>query len=82
MGPIASIVLSTGCQSMAMAQETRPPQAQRGDGAAIDRIGRDHLHREQGQAWLRGGEQRLQELRPAVHAPPAEPQREPAALAR
>lgn len=53
-----------------------------GDGAAIDRIGRDHLHREQGQAWLRGGEQRLQELRPAVHAPPAEPQREPAALAR
>ncbi|CAN4277745.1 DUF2235 domain-containing protein [Pseudoxanthomonas sp. LjRoot125] len=56
--------------------------AKQGDAAAIDRIGRDHLHSEQGQAWLRGGQQRLQELQPALPAPPVELPREPAALAR
>ena len=56
--------------------------AKQGDAAAIDRIGRDHLHSEQGQAWLRGGQQRLQELQPILSALPVEPQRDPAALAR
>ena len=56
--------------------------AKQGDAAAIDRIGRDHLHSEQGQAWLRGGQQRLQELQPILPALPVEPQRDPAALAR
>lgn len=55
--------------------------AKQGDGAAIDRIGREHLHGAQGQAWLQAGQQRLQEAQPVVHAP-VEPQREPAALAR
>jgi hypothetical protein len=56
--------------------------AKQGDGAAIDRIGREHLHGETGQAWLQAGQQRLQELQQAVSAPAIEPQREPAALAR
>jgi len=56
--------------------------AKQGDTAAIDRIGRDHLHSEHGQAWLRGGQQRLQELQPILPALPVEPQRDPAALAR
>ncbi len=55
--------------------------AKQGDGAAIDRIGREHLHGEQGQAWLQAGQHRLREAEPIVHAP-VEPQREPAALAR
>ena len=56
--------------------------AKQGDATAIDRIGRDHLHSEQGQAWLQGGQQRLQELQPALPAVPVEPQRDPVALAR
>lgn len=56
--------------------------AKQGDAAAIDRLGRDHLHSEQGQAWLREGQQRLDELQPALPAAPVEPQPEPAALAR
>ena len=36
----------------------------------------------EGQAWLRGGQQRLQELQPILPALPVEPQRDPAALAR
>lgn len=56
--------------------------AKQGDAAAIDRLGRDHLHSEQGQAWLREGQQRLRELQPALPAAPVAPQPEPAALAR
>jgi hypothetical protein len=56
--------------------------AKQGDAAAIDRLGRDHLHSEQGQAWLREGQQRLRELQPALPAVPVAPQPEPAALAR
>ncbi|MFT3669815.1 MAG: DUF2235 domain-containing protein [Pseudoxanthomonas sp.] len=55
--------------------------AKQGDGAAIDRIGREQLHGAQGQAWLQAGQQRLQEAQPVVHTP-IEPQREPATLAR
>ena len=56
--------------------------AKQGDAAAIDRLGRDHLHSEQGQAWLREGQQRLHALQPALPAAPVAPQPEPAALAR
>ncbi|WP_296278941.1 DUF2235 domain-containing protein [Pseudoxanthomonas sp.] len=55
--------------------------ARRGDGGAIERLAREQLHGETGQAWLRSGQQRLHELPPTLTAP-AEPQREPAALAR
>ena len=54
--------------------------AQRGDGGAMERISREQLHGEAGQAWLRAGQQRLE----AVSLEPARIERhhEPAALAR
>ncbi|MBD9480871.1 DUF2235 domain-containing protein [Pseudoxanthomonas sp. PXM02] len=55
--------------------------AKRGDGGAIERISRDELQGEAGQAWLQGGQQRL-EAEAATRAPPVERQQEPAALAR
>lgn len=55
--------------------------AKRGDGGAIERISRDQLQGEAGQAWLQGGQQRL-EPAPVVQVPPVERQQEPAALAR
>ena len=55
--------------------------AKRGDGGAIERISRDQLQGEAGQAWLQGGQQRL-EADAAMRAPSAERQHEPAALAR
>ncbi len=55
--------------------------AKRGDGGAIERISRDQLQGEAGQAWLQGGQQRLGAT-PAVQMPPVERQQEPAALAR
>ena len=55
--------------------------AKRGDSGAIERISRDQLQGEAGQAWLQGGQQRL-EAAPAAHVPPVERQQEPATLAR
>ena len=54
--------------------------ARRGDGDAIERLAREQLHGEAGQAWLRAGQQRLE----AVSIEPARIERhhEPAALAR
>lgn len=54
--------------------------AQRGDGGAIERLSREQLHGDAGQAWLRAGQQRLE----AASIEPAriERQHEPAALAR
>nr|WP_298120625.1 DUF2235 domain-containing protein [uncultured Pseudoxanthomonas sp.] len=54
--------------------------AKRGDGAAIERISRDGLQGEAGQAWLQAGQQRL-EAASLVHAPAIERPQEPA-LAR
>jgi len=54
--------------------------AQRGDGGAIERLSREQLHGDAGQAWLRAGQQRPE----AASIEPAriERQHEPAALAR
>ena len=76
IGPVPAAVSPTS------AVEQLLQAAKQGDATAIDRIGRDHLHSEQGQAWLRGGQQRLQELQPALPAVPVEPQRDPVAHAR
>lgn len=54
--------------------------AKRGDGAAIERISRDGLQGEAGQAWLQAGQQRL-EATSLVQAPAIERPQEPA-LAR
>lgn len=55
--------------------------ARQGDGAAIERISREQLQGEAGQAWLRAGQQRLAEPS-APQASQPERQPEPAALAR
>ena len=55
--------------------------AKRGDSGAIERISRDQLQGDSGQAWLQAGRQRLEAER-ALQAPPIERQQEPAALAR
>lgn len=54
--------------------------ARRGDGGAIERLSREQLHAEAGQAWLRAGQERLE----TVDMGPARIERkhEPAALAR
>lgn len=55
--------------------------AKRGDGGAIERMSRDQLQGEAGQAWLLGGRQRL-EADPTIPTPPIERQQEPAVQAR
>lgn len=76
----------------ASAVSTEPPRdggmvermldaAKRGDSGAIERISRDQLQGDTGQAWLQAGRQRLEAER-ALQAPPIERQQEPAALAR
>jgi hypothetical protein len=74
-----------GAVPMEAARDGRPVEqlldaARRGDGDAIERLAREQLHGEAGQAWLRAGQQRLE----AVSIEPARIERhhEPAALAR
>lgn len=55
--------------------------ARQGDGSSVERIARDGLHGDAGQAWLRAGQQRL-EAASAMQAAPIDRQPEPAALAR
>ncbi|HEY1035289.1 MAG TPA: DUF2235 domain-containing protein [Pseudoxanthomonas sp.] len=76
IGPVPAVAAPTNMVEQLL------QAAKQGDGIAIDQIGRDHLHGEQGQAWLRSGQQRLQELQPTLPAVPVEPQRDPVAHAR
>ncbi|MCR6625980.1 MAG: DUF2235 domain-containing protein [Pseudoxanthomonas sp.] len=55
--------------------------AKQGDGGAVERISREYLHGNAGQAWLQAGQQRL-DAASITQATPAERQQEPAALAR
>lgn len=58
--------------------------AQRGDGGAIDRIGREYLDGADGRGWLQSGQRRLQEqepMQPPEREPP-ERMREPSGLVR
>ena len=54
--------------------------AKRGDSGAIERISREQLQGDVGQAWLRAGQQRLEAA--TLEPVPVERQQEPAALAR